>query len=182
MLFLVSLSYPFLCSSVIVLVPFWSPKSFEISINIWLVGKSADMRLDRAGSIGLRVGPPQIPPKIQKKRVRNPTRFWSLVFIETGAQSEQNELPNGLQNGTKIDKKGGFFGELLRRGSWGLIWEHFGMLWGAFWVVLGSISGRFWSDFGVIFYDVFNIFLVRTQGNIHLLRMCFACSSLWKIR
>ncbi len=28
--------------------------------------KSADMRLDRAGSIGLRVGPPQIAPKIQK--------------------------------------------------------------------------------------------------------------------
>ena len=42
-----------------------------------LVGKSADMRLDRAGSIGLRVGPPQIPPKIQKKRVRNPARFQS---------------------------------------------------------------------------------------------------------
>ena len=29
--------------------------------------KSADMRLDRAGSIRLRVGPPQIAPKIQKK-------------------------------------------------------------------------------------------------------------------
>ncbi len=29
-------------------------------------GKSADMRLDRAGSIGLRVGPLQIAPKIQK--------------------------------------------------------------------------------------------------------------------
>ena len=40
-----------------------------------LVGKSADMRLDRAGSIGLRVGPPQIAPIIQKKRVINPTRF-----------------------------------------------------------------------------------------------------------
>ena len=38
-------------------------------------GKSADMRLDRAGSIGLRVGPLQIAPKIHKKRVRNPTRF-----------------------------------------------------------------------------------------------------------
>ena len=37
--------------------------------------KSADMRLDRAGSIGLRVGPPQIAPIIQKKRVINPTRF-----------------------------------------------------------------------------------------------------------
>ena len=37
--------------------------------------KSADMRLDRAGSIGLRVGPLQIAPKIQTKRVRNPTRF-----------------------------------------------------------------------------------------------------------
>ncbi len=37
--------------------------------------KSADMRLDRAGSIRLRVGPPQIAPKIQKKRVRNQTRF-----------------------------------------------------------------------------------------------------------
>ena len=52
-----------------VLVPFWSPKSTEISINIGLVGKSADMRLDRAGSIGLHVGPPQIPLKIQKKNV-----------------------------------------------------------------------------------------------------------------
>ena len=31
-----------------------------------LFGKSADMRLDRAGSIGLRVGPPQIAPKIRK--------------------------------------------------------------------------------------------------------------------
>ena len=40
-----------------------------------LFGKSADMRLDRAGSIGLRVGPLQIAPKIQKTRVRNPTLF-----------------------------------------------------------------------------------------------------------
>ena len=84
-----------------VLVPFWSPKSIKISINIGLVGKSADMRLDRAGSIGLRVGPPQIPPKIQKKRVRNPMRFRSHLFYEKGAQSEPNGLPNGLQNGTK---------------------------------------------------------------------------------
>ena len=75
MLFLVTLVYPFLCSSVMVLVPFWSLKSIEISINIGLVGKSADMRLDRAGSIGLRVGPPQIAPKIQKKRARNPSQF-----------------------------------------------------------------------------------------------------------
>ena len=66
MLFLVSLFYPFLCSSVMVLVPFWSPKSIKRSINIGLVGKSADMRLDRAGSIGLRVGPLQIAPQIQK--------------------------------------------------------------------------------------------------------------------
>ena len=29
-----------------------------------LFGKRADVRLDRAGSIGLRVGPPQIAPKI----------------------------------------------------------------------------------------------------------------------
>ncbi len=37
--------------------------------------KSADMRLDRVGSIGLRVGPPQIAPTIHEKRVINPTRF-----------------------------------------------------------------------------------------------------------
>ncbi len=49
--------------------------SIKILINIGLVGKSADMRLDRAGSIGLRVGPLQIAPKIPKKRVRNPARF-----------------------------------------------------------------------------------------------------------
>ena len=108
------------------------------------------MRLDRAGSIRSRVGPPQIAPKIQEKRVRNPTRFKSLVFIEKGAQSEQNGLPNGLQNGTTNDKKGCFLGELLRRGSWGLIWEHFGMVWGAFWMVFGSMLGIFWNDFGVI--------------------------------
>ncbi len=38
------------------------------------------MRLDRAGSIRLRVGPTQIAPKFQKERVRNQTRFFSRVF------------------------------------------------------------------------------------------------------
>ncbi len=56
------------------------------------------MRLDRAGSIRLRVGPPQIAPKIQTKRVRNQTRFESLVFTEKSVQNEQNGLPNGLHS------------------------------------------------------------------------------------
>ena len=34
------------------------------NVDYW---KSADMRLDQAGCIGLRVGPPQIAPQIQKK-------------------------------------------------------------------------------------------------------------------
>ena len=75
-----------------VLGSFWIPKSIKISINIGLLGKSADMRLDRVGSVGLHVGPPQIPLKIHKKRVRNPVRFYSCFFIEKGAQNEQNVL------------------------------------------------------------------------------------------
>ena len=67
--------------------------------------KSANMHLDRAGSIQMHVGPPQIAPKIDKKRVRNPTRVRGSVFEEKGAQSE----PKGLQNGTKIIKLGSFF-------------------------------------------------------------------------
>ncbi len=69
------------------------------------------MRLDRAGSIRLRVGPPQIAPKIQEKRVRNQTRFESLVFTEKSVQNEQNGLPNGVC----LDAFGSLF-EVLFRG------------------------------------------------------------------
>ncbi len=60
------------------------------------------MRLDRAGSIGLRVGPPQIAPEIHEKLVKILDAMLKLFFIETCAQSEQNVLPNELQNGTKM--------------------------------------------------------------------------------
>ena len=63
------------------------------NIDYW---KSADMRLDRAGCIGLRVGPPQIAPKFQKKRVRNQTRCFSRVFSKKVPNNEQSGLPNGV--------------------------------------------------------------------------------------
>ena len=45
----------------------FKPKMGEYLIKHVDHWKSADVRLDRAGSIRLRVGPPQIAPKIQKK-------------------------------------------------------------------------------------------------------------------
>ena len=107
--------------------------------------KSVDMRLERAGCSGLRVGPPQVAPKMLKKRGRNPTRFRSSFLVENTAQSEPNGLPNGLQNGTNIVKLGALFRELLRKGSWGLIWEAF-----------GSILGCFWEHFGSLLDDMFS--------------------------
>ena len=51
-------------------------KMYQHLIKSELFQKSADMRLDRAGSIGLRAGPPQIAPKMHKKPV-NLIRFRS---------------------------------------------------------------------------------------------------------
>ena len=100
------------------------------------------MRLDRAGSIRLRFGPPQIAPKIQKNVLEIRRDFKAEFLLK--------KVSNMSKIGSKMVTLGGVFGELLQRGSWGLIWEHFGMLWGAFWMVFGSILGRCWSDFGVV--------------------------------
>ena len=53
-----------------------------------LLHKSADMRLEPAGCSGLRVGPPQIVPKMFEKPVGNLARFRSSFFSENCAQSE----------------------------------------------------------------------------------------------
>ncbi len=42
--------------------------------------ESADMRLERAGSIRLRVGLPKIDPQMHQKTVLNPARFRSPLF------------------------------------------------------------------------------------------------------
>ena len=50
-------------------------KMVHFLLKIRLFQKSADMRLERAGCIGLRVGPPRSAPKMCKKRVQNMIRF-----------------------------------------------------------------------------------------------------------
>ena len=44
-------------------------KMHQNSKNIQYFGKSADMRLDRAGSIALHVGPRRFLPKLVKKQL-----------------------------------------------------------------------------------------------------------------
>ena len=65
----------------------WEPKRGQKRQKNVTFPKRSKTCLDRAGSIGLHVGPLQIPPKIHKKRVRNPVRFYSCFFNEKGAQS-----------------------------------------------------------------------------------------------
>ena len=113
-----------------------------IKKRLW--GKSADARLDRAGSLGLGVGPPQIAPEIDKKRCRNPMRFRCSTFMETCCQSEPNGLPNGTQKVTQIVKLCTFFRDLIQRRFWGFLREAFG----AFGDGLGRLLGGFWGGFG----------------------------------
>ena len=63
------------------------------------------MRLERGGSIRLRVGPPQIAPRLHQKTVVNLARFRIHFFHEESDQSMQKCLPNGTQKCVKILKK-----------------------------------------------------------------------------
>ena len=62
------------------------------------------MRLERAGSIGLSVGPPQIASQIHQKHVVNLVGFQNHLLHEQSYQIKQNCLPKGTQKCTKILK------------------------------------------------------------------------------
>ena len=79
----------------------FKPKMEQNLINNEDHWKSADMRLDRAGSIRLRVGPPQIAPKIQK----------SVLEIRRDFKAEF--LPKKVSNMSKIGSKMGSVWMLL---------------------------------------------------------------------
>ena len=57
---------------------------------------SANIRLERAGCIGLRVGSPQIAPKMYKKHVVNLVLFRRHLFYGKSDLSEQKCLPHGV--------------------------------------------------------------------------------------
>ena len=67
--------------------------------------ESADMRLERAGSIRMRVGPLKIDPQMHEKTVLNLARFRNPLFHKESDQSKEKCLPKGTPKSNKIIKK-----------------------------------------------------------------------------
>ena len=94
------------------------------------------MRLDRAGSIGLRVGPLQIAPKIHKKRVRNPARDSKAIFYRKMcpklAKWAPKWAPKWHQNEVKGEKRAILVGFLLMATLWAPPGCDFSSIWSDF--------------------------------------------------
>ena len=69
--------------------------SFEIILE------SADMRLERAGSIGLHVGPLRFSSKINQNMDEKRDIFQEVLFERLSSQSEVNGLPKVRQGGPR---------------------------------------------------------------------------------